>query len=115
MRFAASLIALLLLAQPLLAEQLITDKLELSGSVDHPAVLTLDEAPVDLTKVGLKVIEVTQETDVLLPEGVEVVEYEPRTYMEKGFEDEINDYIFKGAFFYPALFVLAGIAYASSK
>jgi len=115
MRLIILFLTCLLLVNPVAAQLVIEQPAIISGSADQPKVITIDPEVYDVTRLGLKVIDIDDDTEVILLPGAEVLEYKPKTYVEKSFENDINDYIFKGAFFYPALFVVAGIAYASRK
>ena len=115
MRLIGLFIISLLIINPVTAQLVIEQPAVISGSADQPKIIKIDPGVYDVTKLGLKVIDIDEDTLVYLPPGAEVLEYTPTTYVEKSFENDINDYIFKGAFFYPALFVIAGIAYASKK
>ena len=115
MRLIGLFIISLLIINPVAAQLVIEQSATISGLADQPKIITIDPGVYDVTKLGLKVIDIDEDTLVYLPQGAEVLEYEPKTYVEKGFENDINDYIFKGAFFYPALFLVAGLAYASRK
>ena len=115
MRLIGLLIISLLIINPVAAQLVIEQPAMITGTADQPKVITIDPGVFDVTQLGLKVIDIDDDTLVYLPQGAEVLEYVPKTYVEKSFENDINDYIFKGAFFYPALFVVAGIAYAAKK
>jgi hypothetical protein len=85
------------------------------GKKDKPAVITFAERDYDFSQSMHQVIEIEDETVVKLPAGVEVVEYEPKEYVEKGFENEIYQHMSKGANFYPWLFAIAAVAYLNKK
>lgn len=92
---------------------LVSGVLRMKGKRNNPAVITFSEKPFDFKNSKIKTIDIDKDTLVYLPESTTVVEYTPRTYSEKGFEQEINGFLLTAAKFYPILFIIAATAVAT--